>query len=99
MIDLTPIANSVIAVVAVAITAYLVPWLKNRTTAAQRENISEWIKIAVLAAEQIYKGDRRGAEKKKYVLDYLESKGFTLDASSIDKMIEATVLELNRGVL
>ncbi len=99
MIDLTPIAISVIAVVSLAITTYLIPWLKSRTTAAQRENINEWIKIAVLAAEQIYKGDHRGPEKKKYVLDYLESKGFTLDASSIDKMIEATVLELNRGVL
>jgi len=40
MIDLTPIANAVIAVVAVAITVYLVPWLRNRTTAAQREEIN-----------------------------------------------------------
>ena len=99
MIDLTPIANAVIAVVAVAITVYLVPWIKNRTTAAQREEINAWVKIAVQAAEQIYRGSGKGPERKQYVLDYLTDKGFTLDASSIDKMIEAAVLEINKGVL
>lgn len=99
MIDLTPLISAVIAVLAVIITVYLVPWLKSRTTAQERQEINAWVKIAVQAAEQIYKGSGKGAEKKQFVLDYLQDKGFTVDLSTIDKMIEACVLELNKGVL
>jgi len=99
MIDLTPIANAVIAVVAVAITVYLVPWIRNRTTAAQREEINAWVKIAVQAAEQIYRGSGKGPERKQYVLDFLAQKNLKIDLSELDKMVEAAVLEINKGVL
>ena len=99
MIDLTPIANAVIAVVAVAITFYLVPWIRNRTTAAQREEINAWVKIAVRAAEQIYRGSGKGPERKQYVLDFLAQKNLKIDLSELDKMVEAAVLEINKGVL
>jgi predicted nuclease of restriction endonuclease-like (RecB) superfamily len=99
MIDLTPLFNALVAVSMAAITAYIIPWIKSRTTAEQQETANTWVKIAVQAAEQLYKGSGKGAIKKQYVLDYLESKGFTLDATSIDNMIEAAVLELNKGVL
>ncbi len=99
MVDLTPLINALIAVVAVVITAYVIPWVKSQTTEKQREEINAWIKIAVQAAEQTFRGDGRGAEKKQYVLDYLNNKGFKLDISSIDRMVEAAVLELNKGVL
>lgn len=99
MIDLTPIANAVIAVVAVAITAYLVPWIRSRTTAAQREEINAWVKIAVQAAEQIYRGSGKGPERKQYVLDFLAQKNLKIDLSELDKMVEAAVLEINKGVL
>ncbi len=99
MIDLTPIANAIIAVVAVAITVYLVPWIRNRTTAAQREEINAWVKIAVQAAEQLYKGSGRGPDKKQYVLDFLAQKNLKIELTELDKMIEAAVLEINKGVL
>ncbi len=99
MIDLTPIANAIIAVVAVAITVYLVPWIRNRTTAAQREEINAWVKIAVQAAEQIYRGSGKGPERKQYVLDFLAQKNLKIELTELDKMIEAAVLEINKGVL
>ncbi len=99
MINLTPIVNALLAVLAVLITVYLIPWIKSQTTEKQREEINAWVKIAVQAAEQLYKGSGQGEQKKQYVLDYLASKGFTIDADSIDKMIEAAVLEINKGVL
>lgn len=99
MIDLTPLANALIMVLAVLITVYLIPWIKSQTTEKQREEINAWVKIAVQAAEQLYKGAGKGEEKKAYVLDYLNKKGFTIDTESIDKMIEAAVLEINKGVL
>ena len=99
MIDVTPLANALIMVLAVLITVYLIPWIKSQTTEKQREEINAWVKIAVQAAEQLYKGSGQGEQKKQYVLEYLASKGFTIDADSIDKMIEAAVLEINKGVL
>ncbi len=99
MIDLTPIANAIIAVVAVAITVYLVPWIKSQTTEKQREEINAWVKIAVQAAEQLYKGSGRGPDKKQYVLDFLAQKNLKIELTELDKMIEAAVLEINKGVL
>ena len=99
MIDLTPLAEAVIALLAALITVYVIPWIKSQTTTAQREELNAWVKIAVQAAEQIYTEPGLGATKKQYVLDYLDSKGFALDEDSLDKMIEAAVLEINKGVL
>ena len=52
--DITPVVNAVIALIAAAVTAFVIPWVKSKTTAAQREEINSWVKIAVTAAEQIY---------------------------------------------
>lgn len=95
MTDITPIINSVIALAAALITAFVIPWMKSKTTAAQREEIGEWVRIAVTAAEQIYTGSGRGAEKKEYVLKFLTEKGFKVDAKSIDLMIESAVKNMN----
>lgn len=54
--------------------------------------------IAVSAAEQIYVGSGRGEEKKAYVLEFLNSKGFTVDMDSLDKLIESAVYALKGGV-
>ena len=37
-IDLTSIANAVIALIAAIITAFVIPWIRSKTTAAQFEN-------------------------------------------------------------
>lgn len=49
--------------------------------------------MVVEAAEMIYTGSR-GEEKKIFVLNYLNSKGYTLDTESINNLIESAVLEL-----
>lgn len=94
-IDVTTIVNAVIALIAAVVTAFIVPWIKSRTTAQQREDLIAWIKIAVAAAEQIYKGDKRGAEKKQYVLSFLKDNGFSIDDESVNAAIEAAVKQLN----
>ena len=78
-IDLTSIANAVIALIAAIITAFVIPWIRSKTTAAQFEKIKMWVTVAVEAAEQIYTGSGRGAEKKAYVVEFLNSKGFKID--------------------
>lgn len=95
MIDITPIVNAVIALIAAVITVFLIPWIKSKVEAEKLSKIMSWVRIAVDAAEQIYKESGMGEKKKQYVLDFLKDKGFTIDPNSIDAMIEAAVLSLN----
>ncbi|GIP56169.1 phage holin, LLH family [Paenibacillus vini] len=97
MIDLTPIVQAAILLIAAIITTFVVPYIKSKTTEQQRQQIAAWTKIAVAAAEQIYTGPGRGDEKKKYVLDFLAEHGYIMDIDALNALIEATVLELNKG--
>ena len=71
----------------------------SKTTDAQRKELLEWVKIGVAAAEQLYEGQGRGEEKKKYVLEFLASMGFTVDEEAVNAAIEAAVNQLNGGNL
>lgn len=97
MTDITPIIQAVIALVFIVIGVIAIPWIKSRTTSDQLKEIMSWVNIAVLAAEQLFKGIGRGEEKKQYVLDFLKSKGYYIDAEKIEAMIEAEVAKLNGG--
>jgi len=93
-IDITPVVNAAVILIGAVITAFVVPWIQNKTSAARFSEISCWVSVAVEAAEQIYKGTGRGKEKKAYVLSFLESKGFTIDFDSLDNLIESAVFSL-----
>lgn len=103
MTDITPLCIAVLSLVAIIVTVYLVPWLRSKTTKEQREEINAWVKIAVRAAEQLFGGSGRGTEKKQYVIDFmlefLAKRKLTINMDELDKMLEAAVLELNKGVL
>lgn len=94
MKDLTDLILAILTVVFTAISTFLIPYIKSKTTATQYAEIQKWVTIAVEAAEMIYTGTGRGQEKKEYVLAFLNSKGYKLDTESIDNMIEAAVLKL-----
>lgn len=97
--DITTIVEAVAALIAAIITAFVVPYIKSRTTTNQQQQINAWVRIAVTAAEQIYVGSGRGEEKKAYVIDWLRKHGVTVDESKLDALIEAAVFELNKGLL
>ena len=96
MIDLTPIFNAAIVLLAGIITAFVIPWVKTyvlpwiaaNTTEKQRNILHGLYKTAVFAAEQIY-GSGYGQEKLEYAKNYIRDKGYTVDYD----MIEATVKE------
>lgn len=94
-IDVTVIVNAVIALIAAVVSTFLIPWIKSKTTSQQREDLVAWVKIAVAAAEQVYKGEKRGTEKKQYVLDFLAKSGFSINEDSVNAAIEAAVKQLN----
>ena len=90
MIDLTPILEALISLLAVLVTSKLIPLIKSKTDVNQQIALSTAAKIAVYAAEQIY-GAGKGEEKLDYVISRLEEKGYTVDMDAI----EAAVREMN----
>ena len=96
--DITKIVEAVITLLCAVITCIVIPLIKSKTTLSQRQELIEWVKIAVTAAEQLYRGSGRGAEKKKYVLEWLAQRNIKVDESEIDAMIESAVHEMNASM-
>ena len=97
--DVTNIIEIVIALIGALITAFFIPWLRVKTTAAQRETTAAIIKTLVSAAEQIF-GSGMGEEKLQYVADMLKSHGYEIDVNDITDdlriAIESAVSELTK---
>ena len=109
-IDVTQIIVAAISFAGLVLTGFLIPYLKakikcwkEQSDSQQTFNIQSWVKFAVEAAEMLYTGPGRGAEKLDYVMDYmsrlLASKGITMDQQQIRIMIESTLLELKKSLI
>lgn len=99
MKDITPIIETIFTLISLVVTIFVVPYIKAKTNEKQQAEINGWVKIAVDAAEQIYAGHGRGAEKKEYVISFMEDHGFILDAEKVEALIEAAVYQLKNGIL
>ncbi len=88
-IDLTPLFQALIGVLAALVTYKFVPWIQARTTAQQQDMLRAAVSVAVYAAEQLY-GAGKGKEKLTYVIGQLAKKGYHVDKDEI----EAAVREL-----
>lgn len=77
-INLTPIFEAIIALLAALVTYKLIPWIKSKTTTSQQAALEAAARVAVYAAEQIY-GAGKGDEKFRYAQEYLARKGFDID--------------------
>ena len=75
MIDLTPVFQAVIALAVAVVTAFVIPWIKSKTTMQQREMLLSITSCLVYAAEQMY-GAGHGDEKLAYVISQLENTGY-----------------------
>ncbi|MGI6224805.1 MAG: phage holin, LLH family [Peptococcales bacterium] len=93
-IDLTPLFQAIIAVLATLITSKLIPWIKARTNERQQALIRAAVTTAVYAAEQIY-GASNGKEKLMYVKSKLAKKGYRVDIDEIEAAVQE--LTLNQG--
>lgn len=85
----------VMPLLTVVIVYILAPYIYEKTTAKERENIYFYIKVAVQAAEQLFNYNNAGKAKKEYVLDYIKKKELDISEEDLDVMIEAAVQELN----
>lgn len=94
-INIDIMVKVIIPILGAIITYLIVPFIRQKTTKEQRENIYFWVKVAVQAAEMIYKEKGQGELKKEYVVDFLTSKGIKITIEELDVLIEAAVKELN----
>ncbi len=97
-IDLTQVIVALIGLISIIITSCLVPYLKSRLTVSQYQSLVGWAKIAVEAAEKMFTESGTGEAKKKYVKTFLTEKGFVLNDTEVDVVIESAVLELQRAL-
>lgn len=58
------------------------------------DEVVKWVKLAVKAAEQIYKGSGQGKEKFAYVSEWISEK-FNISETDLKNIIESAVYELN----
>lgn len=89
---------SLISVLGVIFTAYILPWIKSNVAQKQLEQLSYYISVAVRCAEQIYTPEQ-WKEKKQYVMDYIlndiNSKlHINLNEKDIDIIVEGIVNEI-----
>lgn len=94
MIDLTPVFQAIIALLAALITHKLIPWIKSKTTESQQKSIAMAAKIAVYAAEQVF-GAGQGPDKFRYAVEAMRKAGFDIDTTLAAEAIENAVREMN----
>lgn len=94
-VDLTPLFQAIITLLISVITYKVVPWLKEKTTQQQYENVSTMAKVAVYAAEQMYKNGTN-KEKLAYAVKLLASYGYDLDEAALRSTIEKAVYEMKQ---
>ena len=98
MIDLTPIINAIIALLAAIITVKVVPWIKAKTTNEQQAMLRATIKTLVFAAEQIY-GAGKGTDKLAFVSSELKKQGYTFDPVEIEAAVSEYINNINPTVI
>lgn len=102
-IDITPLVQAIVTLIGIVITMYVIPMLRLKLSIEEQERINEWVRIAVYAAEQLGgKTPGNGENKKNYVVstirDLAAKHGLEIDMLELDAIIEATVLEMNKGL-
>ena len=88
MVDLTQVIVAFLTLVFSLVSVYLIPLLKSKVSGEQLETIKFWVNIAVEAAEMIYVGKGKGAEKKAYVEKYLSEKGLDRKSTRLNSSHE-----------
>ena len=92
-IDLTQIILAVITLISAVLTGFVIPWIKSKLDDRQYGVFKALVRTGVFAAEQMFASEQ-WKEKKQYVVDLLLENGYSVDATAVDALIEATVREL-----
>lgn len=97
--DITPILELVVKLIFAAVTIFLIPKIKKLLAAkvaeSDQKKILRWVELAVQAAEE---AARSGLIDKKakynYAKSFLEDRGITFDADTMEALINSMVWDL-----
>lgn len=93
--NLDIIIKVIIPILGAIITYMIVPFIMQKTSKEDRDNIVFWVKFAVRAAEQMQEAGLIEIPKKEYVMEFIQNKGFDLTYEDLEIILEAAVKELN----
>lgn len=90
--DITNIILMIIALVGTVVSTFLIPWIKAKLTATQWQNLQDVTKVAVTAAEVLFKGTKLGKDKLEYVenclKEFCEKNHYDINETEIRQAIE-----------
>lgn len=86
MINLTPILQALIGLLAAFVTYRIIPMIKARTSLEQQARIRAAVNVAIFAAEQIY-GAGNGDAKLDYAIKWLEDNGYHVSRAEIEAAV------------
>ena len=91
---ITKLTEAIVSVVVILITAYVIPWLKNKVGDDKYATIVDFAEIVVRSAEKIYTPEE-WAKKKEYAVELVSKKakeiGIDLSVEEINAIIEGAV--------
>lgn len=91
---ISKLVEAVVTVIVLIISAYVIPWLKNKIGEDKYATIVEFAEIVVRSAEKIYTPEE-WAEKKAYAVQMVTAKckelGIDVSADEINAIIEGAV--------
>lgn len=97
--DITPILELAVKLIFAAVTIFLIPKIKKLLAAkvaeSDQKKILRWAEIAVQAAEEAARSgliDKKA--KYEYAKSFLEDRGITFDANTIEALINSNVWDL-----
>lgn len=98
---ITLIIKVIFAILSVAITYYLIPFLEHLKENYADEKFKAFLNESVRAAEQMIKGSGKGAEKKSKVMKevsvWLLKKNIDISETELNNMIESLVYDMNHS--
>lgn len=96
MLDFTPLLEAVIALAFTLITAFLIPWLKNKYGTETLNKIKSFVEVAVYGAEKAY-GAGNGAQKLAYVEKFLAEKKIKVDFNTLKILVDAEIKKMEQA--
>ena len=93
MINITTVLEALVTLAVAVITVFVIPWIRSKVKAEQFALIRDWANVLVAAAEVIFKGEKLGDSKKKYVIKKLKEKcekhGLTFSEDELEVILES----------
>ncbi len=96
--NLFKVIMALIPVFGAVITGFIVPYIKEKISTTQMEEIIKWVTKAVQAAEVLFDAPRSGEEKREYVINFIDkmfnSKKEVITKDQIRILLEASWKEM-----